>query len=123
MSFGPNGSADRALELADEIRRVPGAMATMEHVGFATSADHPLVDTAASAAADVFGSAGELTVFPAWTDGALLAAHAEIPTIVAGPGDLALAHSPHEAIPVADLESAARFYVRLAQRFCSGEAA
>lgn len=114
---------DETPGLATRLERLAGAMATMEHVGFATPSDYPLVAAALSAAIDVFGSAGELTAFPAWTDGALLSGHAGMPTIVVGPGDLSLAHSPREAIPVAEVEAAARFYARLAERFCSGEAA
>lgn len=109
--------------LAARVERVPGGMATLEHVGFATPADHPLTVAAVAAAKEVCGAAGALTSFPAWTDGALLSAYAGIPTIVVGPGDLALAHAPHEAIAVDEIEAAARFYARLAERFCAEAAA
>jgi acetylornithine deacetylase/succinyl-diaminopimelate desuccinylase len=60
--------------------------------------------------------------FPAWTDGGLLAVHAGIPTVILGPGDLALAHSPREAVPVAELAAAARIYAAAALAFCAPEA-
>jgi succinyl-diaminopimelate desuccinylase len=58
-----------------------------------------------------------LTVFPAWTDGALLAREAGIPTIIWGPGALELAHSPEESILLEDVILAARLYAAAARRF------
>ncbi len=93
-----------------EVRRMPGGMASLEHVALVTPAGHPLVRAAAEARDEVCGSPGELTTFPAWTDGALLAEFGGIPSMVLGPGDLALAHSPSESVAVEELEQAARIY-------------
>ena len=68
----------------------------------------------------MLGERGEFTSFPAWTDGALIAGFGNVPTIVLGPGDLALAHAPAEAIPVAEIEAAARLFAALAVGFCAG---
>jgi succinyl-diaminopimelate desuccinylase len=106
--------------LATRIGRVAGGMATLEHVALATAPEVPIAVAAARAAAAERDAAEAPIAFPAWTDGALLAAFAGIPTVVIGPGDLALAHSPREAIPAAEIEAAARLYVRLALDFCAG---
>ena len=57
------------------------------------------------------------TVFPAWTDGALISREAGIPTLVWGPGELKLAHSAEESVPVEDVVLAARLYAAAARRF------
>ena len=106
--------------LRTELRRMPGGMATMEHVAFVTEAEHPIVQSASSACRAVRGSAGELGAFQAWTDGALLSAHGGIPTIILGPGDLSLAHSPTESVPLAEITEAARIYAATALEFCAG---
>jgi acetylornithine deacetylase/succinyl-diaminopimelate desuccinylase-like protein len=56
-------------------------------------------------------------VFPAWTDGALISREAGIPTLVWGPGELKLAHSAEESVPVEDILLAARLYAAAARRF------
>ena len=49
----------------------------------------------------------------AWTDAALLNA-AGIPAVCFGPGDIALAHSAEEFVPVGEIEKAARVLTRVA---------
>lgn len=101
------------------ITRVPGGMATMVHGPLETAADHPLVTAASQSRGELFGEAGGLTAFPAWTDAALLSREAGIPSIVLGPGDLSLAHSPEESIELAEVEAAARLYVQTARCYLS----
>lgn len=105
--------------LTTELRRVPGGMATLEHVALKTAAEAAVVQAAVRARREVCGEEGELGAFPAWTDGALLAAFGGIPTIIMGPGDLAVAHSPHEAIAVDQVMEAARLYAATAVEFCA----
>jgi acetylornithine deacetylase/succinyl-diaminopimelate desuccinylase len=100
-----------------EVRRMPGGMASLEHVALVTPAEHPLVRAAVSAREEVYGAPDELTTFPAWTDGALLAEFGKIPSIVLGPGDLALAHSPAESVSLEELHKAARIYALAALSF------
>jgi len=104
--------------LETEMRRVPGGMATMEHVALKTAEDDPVVQAAAEARRKVCGSVGELGAFPAWTDGALLAEFGGVPTIILGPGDLAVAHSPRESIEIEQVMDAARLYAIAATEFC-----
>ncbi|MEO6950696.1 MAG: M20/M25/M40 family metallo-hydrolase [Polyangia bacterium] len=47
-----------------------------------------------------------------WTEAALLPA-AGIDAVVIGPGDIALAHSPDESVPIADLVAAQQMFARL----------
>ena len=101
--------------LRTTLRRLDGGMATLDHVALETAADHPLARAAFAARRFVTGDPDDSPVaFPAWTDGALLATFAGIPTIVLGPGDLADAHSPRESISVAELEEGAQIYAALA---------
>lgn len=112
-----------ALELPGlrtELRRMPGGMATLEHTALKTAPEAAVVRAAAAARRAVCGDAGEFGAFPAWTDGALLASFGAIPTIILGPGDLSLAHSPREAVPVAEVEEAAAIYARTALELTSG---
>jgi len=93
-----------------ELRRMEGGMATLEHVALKTDPQAPIAVAAAAARRRVCGEAGEPGAFPAWTDGALLAEFGGIPTVILGPGDLSLAHSPREAVTVEELVEAARIY-------------
>ena len=104
--------------LTTVIRRVPGGMATMEHVALETAEEDPVIEAASEARRQVCGAVGELGAFPAWTDGALLARFGGIPTIVMGPGDLAVAHSPRESVAVDQVLEAARLYAVTALEFC-----
>jgi acetylornithine deacetylase len=77
------------------------------------SSEAPLV----RALVDALGTAGEpasaLEGMSAWTDAALLN-EAGIPAICFGPGDIALAHSPTEYVPVAEIERATTVLAALA---------
>jgi acetylornithine deacetylase len=53
----------------------------------------------------------------AWTDAALLNA-AGIPTVCFGPGDIALAHSAEEFVPVEEIERATRVLTRVVRDWC-----
>jgi acetylornithine deacetylase len=54
----------------------------------------------------------------AWTDAALLN-EAGIPTICFGPGDIALAHSATEYVPLAELDAATRVLTRFVHSWCN----
>lgn len=103
------------------VRRVQGGMGNLLHVALVTPPDSPLAMAAQVARRQVCGEVGELTTFPAWTDGALLSGYAGIPTLILGPGEISLAHSPRESVLVAEIDEAARIYAHLALAFCAGE--
>ncbi|MEZ5331065.1 MAG: M20 family metallopeptidase [Thermoanaerobaculia bacterium] len=113
---------ERMPGLTTAVRRVPGGMATLEHVALVTPDDHPLARACAAARRALSGTEQPFGAFPAWTDGALLSHFARIPTVILGPGDLALAHSPHESVPVSEIEEAARLYTAAALLFCGAPA-
>jgi acetylornithine deacetylase/succinyl-diaminopimelate desuccinylase len=107
--------------LSTRVGRMSGGMETMEHVALDTPADAGVAVAAARAIATLTGRSDPPTSFPAWTDGALLGANAGIPTVILGPGDLSLAHSPRESVAVSEIEEAALLYARIALDFCAGE--
>ena len=67
-------------------------------------------------------SAEDVTVrvegMSAWTDAALLN-EAGIPAICFGPGDIGLAHSATEFVPVSEIGTATRVLTRLAESWCN----
>jgi acetylornithine deacetylase/succinyl-diaminopimelate desuccinylase family protein len=103
--------------LRTELARMPEGMATMLHGPLVIDPGHPLVLAARGAFADAGAVDPGPTVFPAWTDGALLWREAGIPTLVWGPGEIRLAHSAEESVPVDDVLLAARLYAAAARRF------
>lgn len=103
--------------LETELRRFPGGMAAMEHVACVTEKTHPLASATAQACSDVKRAPEVPTAFPAWTDGALLAAFGGIPSIVLGPGELSVAHSPRERVSIDEVKQAALIYAMAAIRF------
>ena len=104
--------------LKTSISRVPGGMATMIHGPFTIDPEHPIVKSAQKALAGMGGPKEDLTVFPAWTDGALLSREAKIPTIIWGPGALDHAHSPEECIRLEEVHDAVELYAATALSYC-----
>ena len=100
------------------LRRMPGGMATLEHRSAVLEHDHPLVGAAREACAAVTGEPQTDLAFPAWTDAGLLSSFASIPCVVVGPGDLSVAHTPWESVPVSQVHEAVSIYVETARRFC-----
>lgn len=103
--------------LKTELKRMPGGMATMLHGPLVIDRGHALVRASMGAFEDAGRPVPPTTVFPAWTDGALLSREAGIPTLVWGPGELALAHSAEESVAVEEIVLAARLYAAAARRF------
>ncbi len=80
-------------------------------------ADDPVVQAALGAVASV-GRNGRLGGLDNWHDGATLVAEAGIPAICLGPGDINLAHTTDERVPVADLVACTQALAIAAMRFC-----
>jgi acetylornithine deacetylase len=78
---------------------------------------HPLLAAMQAAVAHAGGGPTEERAVAAGTDLRLYAA-AGVPTLHYGPGDLHLAHSPREKVPVAEVVTAARAFALLALRSC-----
>jgi acetylornithine deacetylase/succinyl-diaminopimelate desuccinylase len=103
--------------LTTRLERMPEGMATMIHGPLIIDPGHPLVRSAGGALEDMGRPEAPLTVFPAWTDGALISREAGIPTLIWGPGELKLAHSAEESVPVEEIILASRLYAAAARRF------
>ena len=72
---------------------------------------------------EVTGLEAKAKGVPFWSDAALFNDHAKIPAIVFGPGDVAVAHSNHEFVPVDDLIKCARVFARLGNALLEGQPA
>ncbi len=103
--------------LRTSLARMPEGMATMIHGPVVIDAEHELVRASRQALIDSRRPDDPLTVFPAWTDAALLSREGGIPCIVWGPGELDYAHSPEESIAMEDVLLAADLYARCALHF------
>lgn len=55
---------------------------------------------------------------PYWSDASIFLDRGKTTTVLFGPGDISLAHSPLEYVPVADVEESARIYAETAISFC-----
>ncbi len=108
--------------LESRVARFPGGTGAYERLPFVTPVESALARAVAAACQAVTGTEPEPGAFPAWTDGGMLAGPAGIPTLILGPGDLALAHSPREAVALEEVVAAARIYTESARRFCAPEA-
>jgi acetylornithine deacetylase/succinyl-diaminopimelate desuccinylase-like protein len=56
----------------------------------------------------------------AHTDQEWLVNLAGIPSLILAPGDMGLAHSPNERVPLAELEAGAEIYARLVRAVLEG---
>lgn len=87
---------------------------TMYLPGFATDADHPLVNATVQAVLDS-GSPSTVGGWSAACDGGWTSSALGIPTVVMGPGDInGQAHQPDESVPLSELVTAAQAYARAA---------
>jgi len=88
-------------------------MERVPHPPLELGPDHPLTRTLAMVIHRVIGRMPVFSAMPAFTDAALFQ-DAAIPAVVFGPGDLGLAHSDGESIPISQLGQATRVYAALA---------
>ena len=106
--------------VASTIHRMPGGMATLEHLSSVIDPAHPLARAARTACETVTGVVQNELSFPAWTDAGLLSNFASIPCVILGPGDLSVAHTPWESVPVSQVIDAVSIYREAARLFCGG---
>ncbi len=83
-----------------------------------TPLDHPLVQTAADAFADITGAPAIYEGMTYGADMRLLVNEGRTPTILFGPGDVRNAHRPDERVAITDLLTATRALALTALRFC-----
>jgi acetylornithine deacetylase len=81
-----------------------------------TAPDAAISQAAAQTAAELQLNP-DLVGVPYGTDASKLQHEAGLPGIVFGPGTINVAHTPHECVPIDEVEQAAEFYLRLAKNF------
>jgi len=81
------------------------------------SEDEPVVRALLGAEADL-GRPARVGGLDNWHDGATLTVEAGIPAVVYGPGDIHLAHTAGERVPISDLVACAQGLALAAMRFC-----
>lgn len=81
-----------------------------------TAPDAAISKAAARTASELHISP-DLVGVPYGTDASKLQHEAALPGIVFGPGTINVAHTPHEFVPIDEVEKAAEFYLQLAKNF------
>ena len=117
---------DFVQTLTDAIARLPESPATAtaryvrpckeleSHPPLDTREDAPLVTEALRLSETHAGHPPQAIGVPYWSDAALFNAHWGVPAIVFGPGDISVAHSNREFVPVDELIKATRVNALLA---------
>jgi len=82
-----------------------------------TDAKEPVVCALASAYRDLTGHDPVYGGVPGSTDGTILNAHAGIPVVTCGPGDIHIPHHIDEWVSIDEIKLAARLYVLAAMRY------
>lgn len=82
-----------------------------------TDRNHPIVQSLASAYADLTGAEPIYGGVPGSTDGTILHARKGIPIVTCGPGDIHIPHHVDEWVSIEEIKLAARMYVLAAMRY------
>lgn len=101
-----------------EISRTPESVSVLPHPPLHTEMDESIVLAVKKAIERVIGHEPEVHTEYGWTDGALISKYMKIPTVVFGPGDIALAHTAEEKIDIDDLVKSVEVYTHIADEFC-----
>jgi acetylornithine deacetylase/succinyl-diaminopimelate desuccinylase family protein len=107
-----NGIRDVQTEAHVSITREP-EFDRIPHPPLELAPDHPLTRSLTETVDRILGRKPALSGMPGFTDAALLQ-HAGIPSVVFGPGDLKLAHSDGEYVPVSELLQATKVFAAFA---------
>lgn len=113
----------RQMEIEDPMfrctmKRMESNMATMDHYPLETPLDDPLV-TNLKSVLSAMGIEPKISACGGWTDASLISNFAHIPSVVFGPGEISVAHSRCEYVPVEDLRLCTIAYALLAAEVCS----
>jgi len=101
---------DEVEDLTYSVSEMP-ATAVVPHSPLVTSSEAILAKAVTQACRDL--SLDDQPIgLTYWTDGGVLAA-AGIESVILGPGDIALAHGPKEAVPVGELGKATQLYANV----------
>jgi len=114
----------RELEAEDpdfkcNMTRMGSNIVTMDHIPMEIAVDDFLVTDLKDILTDLSGAESPISASGGWTDASLISNFAHIPTVVFGPGDLSVAHSRCEYIPVEELRIGTLAYALLAAAICN----
>lgn len=99
--------------------RMESNMATMDHMPVDIPLDDPLVTGLTGVLRQLGIHEPRIAAFGGWTDASLIGNFAHIPVLNFGPGDLSVAHSRCEYVPVEELRLATLAYALLANDICN----
>lgn len=86
--------------------------------GLDISREEPVVQTLTTAFRQVMHREPAIVGVPYWTDAALLVSKRGIPACLFGPGDIGLAHSADEYVPLKEVENATLIFGQTIRDFC-----
>jgi len=106
----------KILEILKEGGYISGFRISTSDYGPATklNGDETIVRTICEVYRKILGVDPELSVMKSWTDTETLITKAKIPTIIFGPGDITIAHTPEEHVSIKDVLNATKVYVATA---------
>ena len=131
---GESVSAVRAL-LADTIGRAAQADPWLAHhlprlewfegqfEAAETDVQHPMLQTLLAQHEQVHGTPPAIKGVPYGADMRLYTNHAQIPTVLYGPGDVRLAHAVDESVPLAEVVAVAKTLALTVVSWCGGDLA
>lgn len=113
--------SDVAALCKDVAATVPGLEFSVKAVNdrppVETFVDHPFVKMAQAVIREKFSRDAEPKGVAFYTDAAIFLPKTNLPAILYGPGDPAMAHQPDEFVPVDALVEAAHFYAGMIERY------
>lgn len=101
------------------MKRMESNMATLDHMPVEIPLDDPLVVDLKKTMNELGIAEPRIAAFGGWTDASLIGNFAHIPTLIFGPGDLSVAHSRCEYVPVEELRTCTLAYALLAATLCN----
>ena len=101
------------------MKRMESNMATLDHMPVEIPLDDPLVVDLKKTMNELSIAEPRIAAFGGWTDASLIGNFAHIPTLIFGPGDLSVAHSRCEYVPVEELRTCTLVYALLAATLCN----
>ena len=87
------------------------------HPAVDTAPDHPFIRMGQEVSKELSGKEADVFGVNFYTDAVVFLPGRNIPAILYGPGDAAMAHQPDEYVPADRLEEAARFYAAMIERY------
>lgn len=106
----------KILEILEEGGYISGFRISTSDYGSAIklNGDEPIIRTICEVYRKILGVDPELSVMKSWTDTETLITKAKIPTIIFGPGDITIAHTPEEHVLIKDVLNATKVYAATA---------